>query len=156
MIVGGDIRSNEMTSETPVNDIWWFALASMQWTMIRPSVNSPPGREYMAAGLIGTSLFVFGGRAFDGRLLSDTWQGSFTVSEDDMFDIKVRIRFTLCSSCVFLVRFHDKQHFLLFLLFVYLDCLSGHRSVSHRRRNRRHATIPLPVVGQVFCIFTVA
>mmetsp|Transcript_19607 Transcript_19607/g.54628 ORF Transcript_19607/g.54628 Transcript_19607/m.54628 type:complete len:351 (-) Transcript_19607:613-1665(-) len=55
-----------------LSDVWVFNAQQRSWRQALVTGTSPPGREMHSATMVGpTTMLVFGGRAGDGRVLSD-------------------------------------------------------------------------------------
>ena len=63
------------TGSSLLNDAWEYNAALDRWALLSDGkgAHSPTARTGHAGGVIGSSLFVFGGQQGDGQLLNDAW-----------------------------------------------------------------------------------
>ena len=63
------------TGSALLNDVWEYSSALDRWALLNggQSDHGPRARTGHAGGVVGSSLFVFGGQIGDGQLLNDAW-----------------------------------------------------------------------------------
>lgn len=63
------------TGSSLLNDAWEYNSALDRWALLSDgnSAHSPTARTGHAGGVVGSSLFLFGGQTADGQLLNDAW-----------------------------------------------------------------------------------
>jgi N-acetylneuraminic acid mutarotase len=79
-VFGG--RAGITMGEKPMNDLWKLDTESLEWTMVEPSVSSPPPSPRSFHRMVAvepSSIYVFGGCSADGRL-ADLFQFDLTTS----------------------------------------------------------------------------
>eukprot|EP00759_Apiculatamorpha_spiralis_P047261 PhF_6_TR43017/c0_g1_i5/m.65763 len=55
------------------NDMWRFNVTNKVWTQLHPEGGSPSARRYPCGVVLNGSMYVYGGRSADGRVLNDLW-----------------------------------------------------------------------------------